>query len=91
MTKKEFITSLSEKTGFSKKDTEVFVNCFIDTVTQELVQGGSVNISGFGSFEVRARKEKSCLNPQTKEKMLVPATKTPAFKPGKAFKDEIAK
>ena len=91
MTKKEFITALSEKTGLSKKDTETFVNAFIDTVTEELVAGNTVNFTGFGSFEVRSRKEKTCINPQTKEKMLVPATKSPAFKPGKAFKDEIAK
>ena len=91
MTKKEFVSTLSEKTGLSKKDTEVFVNAFIDTITEELASGGSVNLTGFGSFEVRSRKEKTCLNPQTKERMLVPATKSPAFKPGKALKDEISK
>ena len=91
MTKKEFVAVLGEKTGLSKKDTEVFVNAFIDTITQELASGGSVNLTGFGSFEVRSRKEKTCINPQTKEKMLVPATKSPAFKPGKALKDEVAK
>ena len=91
MTKKEFITVLSEKAGLSKKDTETFVNSFITTITEELAKGESVNISGFGCFEVRERKEKLCINPQTKEKMLVPATKTPAFKPGKVLKDEIAK
>ncbi len=91
MTKKEFVTALSEKTGFSRKDTEVFVNAFLDTVTSELAKGNSVNLTGFGCFEVRSRKEKYCLNPQTKEKMLVPATKTPAFKVGKALKEEISK
>ena len=91
MTKKEFVAALGEKTGLSKKDTEAFVNAFIDTITEELASGGSVNLTGFGSFEVRSRKEKTCINPQTKEKMLVPATKSPAFKPGKALKDEIAK
>ncbi len=91
MTKKEFVSALSEKTGLSKKDAEVFVNAFIDTITEELASGGSVNLTGFGSFEVRSRKEKTCINPQTKEKMLVPATKSPAFKPGKALKDEISK
>lgn len=91
MTKKELITALSEKTGLSKKDTENFVAAFVDTVSDELSAGNAVAIAGFGSFEVRSRKEKTCINPQTKEKMVVPASKAPAFKPGKALKDRIAK
>ena len=91
MTKKELITAVSEKTGLSKKDTEAFVNSFIETVTEELSAGNDVNLTGFGCFEVRSRKEKTCLNPQTKERMVVPATKAPAFKPGKALKDSVSK
>ena len=91
MTKKEFITAVSEKTGLSKKDTETFVNAFIDTITEELSKGNTVNLTGFGSFEVRSRKEKACLNPQTKEKIIVPPSKAPAFKAGKALKDSVAK
>ena len=91
MTKKDFIASLSEKTGLTKKDAEATVNAFIDIITDELANGGTVQITGFGTFEVRSRKEKTCIVPQTKEKVLVPATKTPAFKPGKALKDSISK
>ena len=91
MTKKDFIASLSEKTGLTKKDAEATVNAFIDIITDELAKGGTVQITGFGTFEVRSRKEKTCIVPQTKEKVLVPATKTPAFKPGKALKDSISK
>ena len=89
MTKKEFVAVIGEKTGLSKKDAEVFVNTFLSTITEELAKGGEVNLTGFGCFEVRERKEKYCLNPQTKEKILVPAMKSPAFKPGKAMKDAV--
>ena len=91
MTKKELIVSVAEKAEISKKDAEKAVNAVIDTICGELSSGNSVQLTGFGSFEVRERKEKTCLNPQTKEKMTVPATKTPAFKPGKALKDSVAK
>ena len=91
MTKKDLIASVSEKTGLTKKDSEAAVNAFIDIVTSELASGGSVQITGFGTFEVRARKEKTCIVPQTKEKVTVPATKTPAFKPGKGLKDSVSK
>lgn len=91
MTKKELIVNVSEKVGISKKDAEKAVNAVFETVSEELAAGNSVQLTGFGSFEVRQRKEKTCINPQTKEKMTIPATKTPAFKPGKQLKDLIAK
>jgi DNA-binding protein HU-beta len=91
MTKKDFIASVAEKTGLTKKDAEVAVNTMLDIITDELTTGGSVQLTGFGTFEVRSRKEKTCIVPQTKEKVVVPATKTPAFKPGKALKDAVSK
>ena len=90
MTKKDFITAVSEETGLTKKDSEAAVNAFIDVVTRELAAGKTVQLTGFGTFEVRSRKEKTCIVPQTKEKVTVPATKTPAFKPGKALKDAVS-
>ena len=91
MTKKDFIATVAEKTGLTKKDSEIAVNAILDIITDELAAGGSVQLTGFGTFEVRARKEKTCIVPQTKEKVVVPATKNPAFKPGKALKDAVAK
>ena len=91
MTKKQLVTAICGKTRFSKKDTETFLNTFIDTVTEELRAGNAVVISGFGSFEARPRKEKTCINPQTKEIMAIPSTKAPAFRAGKTLKDRINK
>ena len=91
MTKNDFITKVSEKTGLTKKDSESFVNACLDIIMQELASGSTVQLTGFGTFEARERKEKTCIVPNTKEKVVVPATKSPAFKPGKAFKDAVVK
>ena len=55
MNKTELINVVKEKTGLSKKDAEQAVNAMLDTVTEELVKGGKVQIVGFGTFEVRSR------------------------------------
>jgi len=89
MTKKEFINTIAEQTGLSKKDSEAAVGAFINTVEKELGNGGFVQLTGFGTFEVRSRSARSGLNPRTKEPVTIPAMKTPAFKAGKALKDCI--
>lgn len=90
MTKKDLITAIAEKSGLSKKDSEAALAAFIETVEEQLKAGQSVQLTGFGTFEVRERAERKALNPRTKEPITVPATKTPAFKAGKALKDVIA-
>lgn len=89
MTKKELAAAVAEKAGISKKDAEAAVNALAAAVTEELAKGGSVSISGFGTFEVRERGERKGLNPRTKETVVIPATKAPAFKAGKTLKDAV--
>ena len=60
-------------------------------IEEALVNGEKVSITGFGTFEVRQRGEKTCINPKTKEKMVCPPSKAPAFKAGKALKESINK
>ena len=88
-TKKELAAAVAEKAGISKKDAEAAVNALAAAVTEELAKGGSVSISGFGTFEVRERGERKGLNPRTKETVVIPATKAPAFKAGKTLKDAV--
>ena len=84
-------TTLAEKydTTATKKDCEKFVNAVLDSIADCLADGESVKFTGFGSFEVHERKERTCVNPRTKEKMLVPESKSPAFKAGKSLKDAV--
>ena len=90
MTKKDLIAAIAEKAGLSKKDSEAALNAFISTVEDALKAGESVQLTGFGTFEVRERAERQALNPRTKEPITVAATKVPAFKAGKGLKDVIA-
>ena len=90
MTKKDLIAAIAEKAGLSKKDSEAALNAFIATVEETLKGGDSVQLTGFGTFEVRERAERQALNPRTKESITIPATKVPAFKAGKGLKDIIA-
>ena len=91
MNKTELISAVSESAGLTKKDTERVLNALVDTVTAALVKGDKVQISGFGTFEVKEREARIGRNPHTREAVEIPATKVPAFKPSKALKDTVAK
>ncbi|MPW24966.1 integration host factor subunit alpha [Alkalibaculum sp. M08DMB] len=89
MNKAELISELTEKTGLTKKDSEKVLNAFVETVTEELQKGEKVSLVGFGTFEVRERAERMGRNPKTMEELVIPASKAPAFKAGKALKDSV--
>ena len=91
MNKTELIAAVAEKTGLTKKDAERVINATVETITQSLVAGEKVQVSGFGNFEVKAREARVGRNPRTKETIQIPATKLPAFKASKTLKDAVAK
>ena len=91
MNKTELINAVAEKAELSKKDAEAAVTAMIDAITGALVEGEKVQLVGFGAFEVKARSERVGRNPQTKETITIPASKTPVFKAGKALKDAVSK
>ena len=79
MNKAELIATMAETSGVSKKDTELVLNAFIDTVQKTLKQDGKVQIPSFGSFEVRERAARSGRNPLTGEAIEIAAAKVPAL------------
>lgn len=91
MNKTELIAAVAEKAEVSKKDAEKTVNALIDTIVEEVAKGEKIQLVGFGTFERRERKEREGCNPQTGEKIPIPASMVPAFKVGKAFKDAVNK
>ncbi len=91
MTKAELISAIAEKTELSKKDSEKALNATVAVITDTLAKGDKIQLVGFGTFETRDRKAREGINPQTKKKIKIPATKVPAFKAGRAFKDAVAK
>jgi len=89
MTKDELIEAIINKTGASKKDTEETIDTAIDVITKTLSNGGKVSLTGFGTFSVGHREARTGINPQTKEKLEIPAMDVPKFKAGKSLKDAV--
>jgi DNA-binding protein HU-beta len=87
--KNEFVTAIADKSGLTKKDAEAALNAYTEVVTDALKAGDSVQLIGFGTFEVRERAARQGRNPHTGEAIEIAAAKAPAFKPGKALKDAI--
>ena len=89
MNKQQLIAAIAEKSELTKVDTEKALKAFIDTVTEELKNGGKVQLVGFGTFEVVERAERQGRNPKTGETITIAASKSPKFKAGKALKDIV--
>ena len=91
MNKTELITLAAQNAGMARKDAERVINAAIDAVTAALVNGDKVQLSGFGSFEVKDREARMGRNPHTKEAVEIPATNVPVFKASKALRDIVAR
>ena len=91
MNKNELVEAIAEKMGTTKKEAEAAVSAFTETVKEALVDGKKVQIIGFGNFEVHERAARKGRNPQTGKEIEIPASKVPAFKPGKGLKDAVNK
>jgi len=105
MTKSELIKKIAEKLKAynekpgegnkpfdemsNKLKAEKMVDLVLDSITEALVENGKVAISGFGTFEVKERVEKNCLNPRTKEVMTVPGYRAATFKSGRNLKEAV--
>jgi len=88
--KSELVKSLAEKAEITQKDAAKALDAIVEVIQSALADGEKVQIIGFGSFEVRDRKERKVISPATGEEITVPATKVPAFKPGKSLKEAVA-
>ena len=91
MNKTELIAAVAEKAGLTKKDAERAINATVEAITESLVKGDKVSVSGFGIFEVKNREARVGRNPRTKETIEIPATRLPGFKASKTLKDAVAK
>ena len=91
MNKTELVAAMAASAGLSKKDAEKALKAFTDAVSKELKKGGKVQLVGFGTFEQRQRNARTGVDPRTGNKIEIAASKVPAFKAGKAFKDAVNK
>lgn len=87
MNKGELIKAMAEKAGFTNKDAAIAYEALVDSITEALKNGEKVQLVGFGTIEVKEVAAKEGINPQTKEKVAIPACKKPVMKFGKAYKE----
>ncbi len=89
MQKTDFIKAVADKTGSTQKATAEVVNAALAVISEALVRGEKVTLTGFGTFEVRERQAREGVNPQTRAKIAIPATKTPGFSASSTLKDAV--
>ena len=91
MTKEEMITKIAKDANINKRQASDALKSFMMNVTTNLKRGKKVSFVGFGTFSVSKRKARVGHNPQTGEKINIPATKVPHFRAGKALKEAVKK
>ena len=89
MKKTDLIHAIAEQSGLSKKDAEKALNATIDTIIKAVAEGEKIQLTGFGTFEQRQRNARTGVDPRTGNSIEIPASKVPAFKAGKGFKDIV--
>lgn len=90
MTKSELIEQLSlNNVQLNKRESELIVNTIFDSIGGELMQGGRVEIRGFGSFTIRSRDAREARNPKSGDVVMIPEKKTPFFKTGKELRERV--
>lgn len=89
MNNKEFISELSRRFVYTNKDTTQLVSSVINIMTQQLQDGNTVAIQGFGTFEVRKKLERISINPATQQRMLIPPKLVWTYKPSAILKEKF--
>ena len=91
MNKTQLVDAIVAKTGLKKKDAEMVLAATIESVTEALAAGDKVQLSGFGSFDVKTRTARTGRNPKTQETITIKASKYPVFSASKTLKDAVNK
>ncbi|MGE1114668.1 HU family DNA-binding protein [Priestia megaterium] len=89
MKKTELVDAVATQAELSKQDAKKAVEALFETISNTLAKEEKIQLIGFGTFEVRERAARTGRNPQTGEEMTIPASKAPAFKPGKELKEAV--
>ena len=89
MNKTELVDAIAKKTKQSKVATAATIKAFMEVATATLKKGESIQLIGFGTFEVRKRAARNGKNPATGQPIQIPASKVAAFKAGQSLKDAV--
>ena len=91
MNKTQLIEAVATKANIKKKDAELAINSLVEVITDTLADGEKIQLTGFGSFDVKERAAHDGVNPFTGKTMHFEATKKPVFAASKALKDALNK
>lgn len=89
MNKASLIQTVSKNTGLSRNEVAAAANALIDTISNALVSGERVTITGFGTFELSHRQARPGVNPRTGERIEISSMKLPRFRAGKALRNRV--
>ena len=89
MNKSKLVAVMAKKSGLSRKQCEAALDAFVAATGDALKNGDKVHLVGFGTFEVKERAARVGRNPRTMESVDIPASRQPAFRPGKALKETV--
>jgi DNA-binding protein HU-beta len=90
MNKEALVKTTADRASVSQKEVSLILEALTETIMEAVAKGDKVALVGFGSFEAKQRQERQGRNPQTGQPLTIPATKIPAFSPGKVFKEQVA-
>ncbi len=89
MNKQELIEKLAEKSHMSKSDSKKTLDALLETISESLAKGDSIQLMGFGTFKTAERKARTGRNPRTGKPVTIAAKKVPTFTPGNALKNAV--
>ena len=89
MNKAELVSKLAEDTKVTKKVAGEMLTSLVKTLQDTLKKAGKIRIDGLGTFAVVDRKARNGVNPQTRAKIKIPASKAPVFRAAKSLKDAV--
>ena len=90
MNHRELVSTVSQRTGLSRRDAGSAVDAMLQTISESLGRGEDISFSGFGRFKVSQRSERQGINPRTGERITIPAAKVPRFSAGSRLKQAVS-
>jgi nucleoid DNA-binding protein len=89
VTKRSLVEKVAIRTGLTQVDTKIVLDCFLEALSDSLVQGNGIEIRGFGRFKIREKKSRTARNPRTNEVIEVKAGIKPIFEPALQLKTRV--
>lgn len=90
LTKAELAEALFEELGLNKREAKEFVDLFFEKIREQLENGESIKLSGFGNFDLRDKNRRPGRNPKTGEEIPISARRVVTFRPGQKLRLRVS-